>query len=132
MSGRGIGNATQRRKPRSTGRGGESEELRSLEEGVVRIAWKVRQGDARRGGEILRERRAVWEVVTTSLHADVSLDSENVTNERPLLLHLNGWWAWLRAPEVNQWQERHSVEWDAIDGRKRRCKAYCLGDAARN
>ena len=44
---------------------------------------------------------------------------KNVTCERTtaLLPTLIRWWEWLRAPEVERWQERRRVGWDATNGR---------------
>ena len=44
---------------------------------------------------------------------------KGVTSERPtaLLPTMIRWWEALRAHEVSRWQERHSVGWDATDGR---------------
>ena len=73
-------------------------------------------------GEVVTFFEKVEECGTWPLHACTSkifLIPKNVTRERSfaLLLALNGWWKGLREPEVTRWQERHRVEWDAIDGR---------------
>ena len=92
------------------------------ETGFTQGSSRLVKRDVERGGDVPREIGAVWEV------AAASLIPKNVTSGRSIALlpTLIRWWGWLPALGVGGWQERHRVEWSAIEGRNG------LGNAARD